>query len=62
MASKASASPEMRVRQLRALVQNRLRELRDAPRPAPPNPPPRYDEIFALGQQWLDELATDPNS
>jgi hypothetical protein len=44
-----------KVEQLRALVQERL--ARRAERLVPPNPPPRYDEVFARGQQWLDQLA-----
>ena len=27
---------------------------------AAPQPAPRYDEIFAEGQRWLDELAGEP--
>ncbi len=55
-----SAYPEIKLQQLRARVQQRLRELRE--RPQSVNPPPRYDEIFARGQRWLDELATEPDS
>ena len=62
MGSTTSASPEIKLQQLRARVQQRLRELRERPQSVPPNPPPRYDEIFARGQRWLDELASEPDS
>jgi hypothetical protein len=44
---------------LRTRIQERLRERREG-RVAPPQPPPRYDEVFAEGQQQLDELAGAP--
>lgn len=62
MGSTTSASPEIKLQQLRARLEQRLRELREGPQSVPPTPPPRYDEIFARGQQWLDELATEPDS
>jgi hypothetical protein len=41
---------------LRARIQERLRERR-AQNAGAPQPPPRYDEVFAEGQRQLDELA-----
>jgi len=61
MDSKTSTPSRAKLEELRVRVQQRLRELREAPRTVPPNPPPRYDEIFTRGQQWLDELAAGPD-
>jgi len=47
------------VEKLRALVQERPRVIRRTEALVPPSPPPRYDEVFARGQQWLDRLAAD---
>jgi hypothetical protein len=47
------------VEKLRALVQERPREIRRTEALVPPSPPPRYDEVFARGQQWLDGLADE---
>lgn len=47
------------VEKLRALVQERPREMRQTETLVPPSPPPRYDEVFARGQQWLERLAAD---
>jgi len=52
-----SASSQAKLEDLRARIQHRLRERRAASKTVPPNPPPRSDEVFARGQQWLDELA-----
>jgi hypothetical protein len=61
MGSTSSDSSEITIQQRRAHLQRRLQELHvSRRRPVPPNPPPRYDEIFALGQQWLDRLAAKP--
>lgn len=48
-----------RTEQLRALIRQRLRTRAESL--LPPDPPPRYDEIFFRGQQWLDELAANPD-
>ena len=47
------------VEKLRALVQEGPRVIRRTEALVPPSPPPRYDEVFARGQQWLDRLAAD---
>lgn len=44
-----------------ARIQTRLKERRERPQRIPPNPPPRYDEVFFRGAQWLDELAAGPD-
>jgi hypothetical protein len=44
---------------LRQRIQARLRERLSQHR-RPPEPAPRYDEVFAEGQRQLDELAGDP--
>jgi len=44
---------------LRALVQERLAARRAMRAAAPPNPPPRYDEVFFQGVAWLDRLSCD---
>jgi len=46
------------VEQLRQRIQARLRE-RLSQRRRPPEPAPRYDEVFAEGQRQLDQLAGD---
>jgi len=42
---------------LKARIQAKLAEKKKHRRLVPPDPPPRYDEIFIEGQKWLDELA-----
>jgi hypothetical protein len=55
MGSPALPSPNI------ARIQQRLEELRANRRPrVPPNPAPRYDEVFVMGQRWLDQRAADP--
>jgi hypothetical protein len=44
------------LRALRARVQQQLRERQDSTLVEPPTPP-RYDEAFHQGVQWLDSLA-----
>ena len=46
-----------KIKNLKALVKRRLEEKRQAKEPCPPDPAPRYDEVFAKGQEWLDSLA-----
>jgi len=52
-----SALSKAKVEKLRARFQEGLRELRARPTAVPPDPPPRYDEIFFRGTEWLDQLA-----
>jgi hypothetical protein len=49
-----------KIRQLKALIKERMSEKRSGKDLGTPEPPPRYDEVFALGQAWLDSLAGDP--
>ncbi|MBW1703234.1 MAG: hypothetical protein JRJ11_07715 [Deltaproteobacteria bacterium] len=42
---------------LKARIQAKLAEKKKYRRLVPPDPPPRYDEIFIEGRKWLDELA-----
>jgi hypothetical protein len=49
-----------KVKNLKAFVQQRLKEKRQARDLAPPDPAPRYDEVFEQGQEWLDGLAGEP--
>lgn len=47
-------SREERIEALRVKVQKKLKERID--NRVAPNPPPRYDEIFFQGVEWLDSL------
>lgn len=55
MESTSPAPSKGKIEELR--LRERFRELREKPKVAPPNPPPRYDEVFFRGTQWLDQLA-----
>lgn len=55
----APAPSKTRIEELRLRVQEHFRELREKPTAVPPNPPPRYDEVFFQGAQWLDKLAAE---
>lgn len=46
-----------KAKRLKALVQSKLEEKRQARKLVAPDPPPRYDEVFEKGQEWLDGLA-----
>ncbi len=50
------------LKRIRARLDERSARLRaaDPRRPVPPNPPPRYDDVFEEGQRWLDSLAGEP--
>jgi len=50
------------LKKIRARLDERSARLKAAGprRRVPPNPPPRYDEVFAEGQRWLDTLAGEP--
>ncbi len=43
-----------KVKKLRAAVQERLTKRKTARSLIEPSPPPRYDEVFAAGAEWLD--------
>ena len=49
-----------RVKKMREEVQRRLARQRGARRTELPQPPPRYDEIFAEGVAWLDGPEPEP--
>lgn len=49
-----------KAKNLKALVQRRREEQRQAKALVIPDPLPRYDEVFARGQEWLDGLAGPP--
>jgi hypothetical protein len=57
MESTTPAPSKAKTEELRLRIQERFRELREKPKRVPPNPPPRYDEVFFRGTQWLDKLA-----
>jgi hypothetical protein len=57
MESTTPRPSKTRSEELRLRIQERFRELREKPRMVPVNPPPRYDEVFFQGTQWLDKLA-----
>jgi hypothetical protein len=61
MDSTTLAPSKAGIEELRLRVQQRLRERREKPGVVPPNPPPRYDEVFFQGTQWLDEIAAGPD-
>jgi hypothetical protein len=61
VANTTSAPSKAKIEELRVRFRECLQELREAPKPTPPNPPPPYDEVFFRGLQWLDELATAPD-
>jgi hypothetical protein len=62
-AAPAEALPRLsktKVRNLKAFVQRRLEEKKQAKLLTPPDPAPRYDEVFEKGQEWLDTLSGEP--
>jgi hypothetical protein len=61
MASTTPALSKAKIEALRARMEQRLRELRAAPSTVAPDPPPRYDEVFFRGTEWLDQLAAEPD-
>lgn len=46
-----------KAKSLKALVQRKREDRRQAKALVVPDPPPRYDEVFEKGQEWLDGLA-----
>jgi hypothetical protein len=55
VAPPAASLSKTAVKKLKARIADRLREKREE-RAAGLEPPPRYDEVFLDGQQWLDSL------
>jgi hypothetical protein len=49
-----------RVKKLQTLVAERRREKAGQKKLVVPEPAPRYDEVFAAGQSWLDHRAGEP--
>ena len=57
MKSTTLAPSKARIKELRFRIREHFQELREKPKLVSPNPPPRYDEVFFQGTQWLDRLA-----
>ncbi len=57
MESTTPAPSKAKTEELRLRIQEHFRRLREKPKVLPPQPPPRYDEVFFQGTQWLDKLA-----
>lgn len=53
------ALSKTKVKRLQERVKQRLEQKRGKALAAP-SPQPRYDDVFARGQQWLDDLAGEP--
>jgi hypothetical protein len=49
-----------RLENLKNKIRERLNRRKKHPKVLPPNPPPRYDDVFAQGQAWLDSLVGTP--
>lgn len=49
-----------RVKKMREEVRRRLERKREARQSRVPEPPPRYDEVFAEGMAWLDGPQPEP--
>jgi len=49
-----------KAKELKSLVKQRLQDRVQAKNSASQDPPPRYDEVFEKGRQWLDGLAGEP--
>lgn len=49
-----------KVKKLQERVRQRMEAKRLSGKLTPPDPAPRYDEVFANGQDWLDGLAGEP--
>jgi hypothetical protein len=57
---KGNEGRQKRLKDLKALVRSRLAEKKRNSTLVPPDPPPRYDEMFFEGTAWLDNQAGDP--
>jgi hypothetical protein len=57
---KKMKAQKQRMNNLKERVKAKLAEKRASSRMVAPTPPPRYDEIFAQGIEWLDTLAGAP--
>jgi hypothetical protein len=51
-----------KIKKLREEVQKRLARRRSAQQLVEPDPPPRYDAVFAAGAAWLDGPEPEPVS
>ncbi|HEX4965414.1 MAG TPA: hypothetical protein VF173_31680 [Thermoanaerobaculia bacterium] len=54
------ALSKTKVKKLQEIVKAKLKEKAEAEARVVPEPAPRYDQVFALGQDWLDGLAGEP--
>jgi len=57
---KLNEENKRRLQDLKNRIQARLKEKKEHPKLLAPDPPPRYDEVFAQGQACLDSLAGAP--
>lgn len=57
LSRKAQKRRQAALEQMRERVHARLAERRAAERRILPEPAPRYDDVFAQGREWLDDLA-----
>jgi hypothetical protein len=57
---KKMKSQKQRMDDLRARVNAKIAEKRTSSHMVVPDPPPRYDEIFAQGVEWLDMIGGGP--
>jgi hypothetical protein len=58
--SYSGVDSKTRLKKMREEVQRRLAKKREARRTVVPQPPPRYDEVFAEGVAWLDGPEPEP--
>lgn len=66
-AGESSELPEValsktRLKKMRSEMERRLANKRQSRRAVPPDPAPRYDEVFAAGVAWLDGPEAEPRS
>ncbi len=48
------------IENLRVKIKRKLAEKRKERKLIPPDPPPKYDEVFQQGLEWLDSVAGEP--
>lgn len=60
LSKKKMKARKKRLQELKDRVRAKLEAPTGQPKMIYPNPPPRYDEVFAEGQRWIDEIAGGP--
>jgi hypothetical protein len=60
LSRKEKEKHDKKLQDLRALMRKKLEEKKKNPEFAPPDPPPKYDEIFQAGLAYLDIEAGPP--